>query len=309
MNFILPDSFKIRGLNFLLLQEKQQHPERFIPDRNIISVYGSLYNTEADGGRVMQFMTHIALAEEIIKDYAKYNVQYSHVLSNEQIEDKYFTSDQLNKLLSLTNLYSNGAILTNLSFSNYIKENYPNIIRLGSVIRLDDLEYSCKLLDDNVFDSLVINPKYNYELSKVPYQYRNRMVVLTNDCCGAFCPNKKFCYEFTFANNVKYTIEKPKIGEYKMCIKDVAPCQDIQKSNRLANYQDPYDGHVLNFRELDGVIPLDKYNELVDLGFNTVKIEGRLTTVLSMAFLYVNLFVKEEYKEHELYNFLYWLHN
>lgn len=309
MNFILPDSFKIRELNFLLLKEKQAHPERFIENRHIVSAYGSLYNSEADGGRVMQIMGNIVLAEEIIKDYLKYDVQYNHVLSNEQLVKDQFQSDRLNTLLSLANTYNNGAVLTNLDFANYIKKNFQNINRIGSVIRLDNFSTSCNLLEENIFESLVLNPKYNYSLTLIPEKYRDKIIILTNDCCGAFCPNKKECYELTFINNVKYKISKPKIGQYDISREDIKPCQDINKVNRLKNYQDPFDGHVLNFRELDGVISLDKYDYLEDNGFSSIKLEGRLTTVLSMVFLYVNIFVKKEYREHELYNFLYWLQN
>lgn len=307
MKFILPDFERIRKLNFLLFQERQKFPDFFDPSKEIISVYGTLYNTEADGGRCVQAPHSIKFVEAVVNDYLNYGVNYSHVLSNEFIDKDLFYSESLSKLLPIINQYNNNVVVSNLDFSQYIKKQYPNIKTIGSVVRLDVLQDSCIYLDQQIFDAVVINPKYNYYLDEIPIQYRDRIIVLANDCCPIDCPNKKECYIQTFAHNQKDKINRIGLGEYE--VERIRPkhCSNILKTSRMENHDNPYDGHIALFRELNGVINPQDYDVFDLLGIQYVKIEGRRRYPMDLAFLYTDIFVKPEHKENILYNLLYYL--
>lgn len=302
MNFILPDHEHLRTVNFQLLELKSQHPEWFQKNRNIFSFYGVLTNSPADGGRPIQAYNPSAIIKAIIQDYQHFGAQFAHVLSNDFITESEFKDSNLTKILTIANEYGNPVILTNIPLSLYIKEHYTSIPRVGSIIRLDDLDMTIDLLKNNTFDFCVINPKYNYNLDLIPEDYRPHSVVLANDCCPNDCPNKKICYEKTFRNSWENSIEKIDWGRYFWTTGKGTGCSNQIKMDNLRAKPDAWGQSFEGFQELRGVINPQDYQIFDDLNIGYIKIEGRTRPPIQNAFLYAKIFAKPEYYERVLYD-------
>lgn len=304
LNFILPDHEHLRQLNYNLFSLKVNQPDWFLSERNIYSVYGQLTCSKADGGRQIQVYNPDIILKQIIQDYQSFGINYSHVLSNDQLTPQDIKSDNLNTILGYADYYKNNVILTNIKLSEYISQNYPNILRIGSVIRLDNLATSLDLINSKIFHKIVINPIYNYWLDKVPENARENIIVLTNDCCPNNCPNKRECYEETFITKWETSFTKKGWGQYQLGDNLSHHCHNQGKLKLINSFPDAYGKNFIAFSQFSGVINPDDYILYDNLKINYIKIEGRCRPPKDLAFLYAEIFAKPEYRIRILYDLL-----
>ena len=284
--FTLPDTDDIRHINFNLLQLMENAPELFNNNYKINGVYGTLINSYMDGGRNIQSKISPLIADKIVQDYKHFNVNYSHVLSAYY---DFFNSNDifLNQILNLANKYGNNVIISDLKLNNYIKSSYPNITRIASAVRLDSLEMSLDFLEKRIFDKIVLQTKYNSSLNLIPDQFKNKIIILPNDCCPSDCPLKKPCYERTFSLNINEDLNHLKWGNWD--VKGIIPCKNQKKLNSFKQATTWFEQSVEIPNQYQGAISLEEINKN---DFSYVKLEGRRKPDIDLAYLYASTFAK-----------------
>ena len=110
--------------------------------------------------------------------------------------DNFYKDDViLNNILKIADKNKNNVIISDLRLLEHIYNFYPNITTIASAVQLLDLDTSLSYLMSNTFDYIVLQTKYNNQLESIASCFKDRIVILPNDCCPSDCPLKKPCYE------------------------------------------------------------------------------------------------------------------
>lgn len=284
INFILPDQENTRHINFNLFKLKESCPELFNPKYKISSVYGVLINSYMDGGRNIMVQSPPEMAELIIQDYQHFNVNYSHVLS--AYYDNFYKDDvTLNNILKIADKNKNNVIISDLRLLEHIHNFYPNITTIASAVQLLDLDTSLSYLMNDTFDYVVLQTKYNNQLESIASSFKDRIVILPNDCCPSDCPLKRPCYERTFALNRSGDFTHIKWGEWTKT--NSIPCNNQKKLLDFKNAKDMYEQTIKVPSNYAGAIPIEL---AIENGYNNIKLEGRRKSPEELCYLYASIF-------------------
>lgn len=221
-------------------------------DKPFDIVYGACQcSLSAGRNSIIQERLTYEQIEEYFKSYDQYDVKCYLTFSKVNIETKDLHDTYSNMFLTLANKYHGGVIIANDTLYTYIRNNYPNIKIVASVIKAtfdtyeDELQYYHDLL--NRYDYVVIRPEFALDLDKVKMlSDKERVELLINQSCMANCPYAKSHY-------LHY--EKNSSFAYKV------PC--LQEKSKLA---------IINHSLLLANSYTDK---LLAMGFKHLKLQGR----------------------------------
>lgn len=236
-------------------------------EHHIDSVYGS-YRTSWNSGRPsLMSLTDVMAFEEVANLYEGHGVGVSLTFNNYNVTYDDLDEDSPNKVLDvLENDFpdSSSVIVSSDLLARYIRDNFPHVRIIGSVIRpiydrilhrtTDDVTYYLDLMDSGLYDMVTPRPEFffstsNEELNKV--SDKDRFIVLCNQSCMRDCP-------FATAHHDLY--ERVERGE-------------------------PYDTKVIRncmmvkseYRNIDQrcVMGVDDLRRMRELGFTHMKLQGR----------------------------------
>lgn len=193
IKFSLPDYYSHAPIIFYFLTLQKEHPEYFIPNRVIDSVYGFPANLIWNGGRVqLDFAFDPSDNYKLIKDYFKHDIHIRHTCTNMLLDERHFNDFLCNYWLTFCERPKDAIILYSDSFAEYIKQTYPKYDIIYSTTRNDDLDTVNKLSETNL---VVLN--YNYNQNKEylqQLQHPENIEVVCAEACIPNCPNRQQHY-------------------------------------------------------------------------------------------------------------------
>ncbi|MBQ8887825.1 MAG: hypothetical protein IJY61_09010 [Candidatus Gastranaerophilales bacterium] len=214
-----------------------------------------------NGGRPPQLST-ITEKElyEIFKNYNERNITCYLTFSNynitkDELDDK--IGNLVCKVMSDLNS-NNGVIVTSDLLSNYIREKYPNIKQVASVIKphyeapnFDETpDYYNKLSES--YDKVCIRPEFNVQIDFLKkLKHKDKIELMVNQVCFKKCPIAKTHYD---RSAIKTIDELNDSNRIRFCQK---------KSNDIQTY----DQHLNNSAE--------QIDKIIKLGFYNLKLKGR----------------------------------
>jgi len=168
-------------------------------------IYGTPTGLEAGGGRNTNPKENFSnmTNREIFNEYINLGIGCRLSLSNHLLTKEHYHEKKLNNILNFLNNYANnGVIISDDNFNDYIKNNYPNLQRICSVIRPaidvgwgnDTAEYYNNLCEK--YDIVVVNCGFAKDLNKInQLEYKDQIEVLVNSRCTLNCPLAKMHYD------------------------------------------------------------------------------------------------------------------
>lgn len=178
-------------------------------------IYGTPYNTKLGGGRNPRLAENQnqILEEQLIQAYSDLGIGCRLALSNHLLQEQdYKDNSRINDILTFLNSLqtTNGVILCDDNFNDYIKKNYPNLQRICSVIRPaidvgwgnDTPDYYNTLCER--YDIVVVNCGFAKNLDNINQLYfKDKIEVLVNTRCVLNCKLAKTHYDLV-AKGYKY---------------------------------------------------------------------------------------------------------
>ncbi len=225
----------------------------------IQSVYGSIMCSWG-GGRASKIKElDEKKAEQIINDFNNRNISCCFTFSaaritKEELEDK--TGNALLKMASNSS-YQNYAIVTSDLLTDYIRDKYPNIKLISSILRpvyeIDDYNETPDYYNElcKRYDKVVIRPDFCFDnryLKKL--KYKNKIEILANLTCLSKCVLSRKHYDL--ASDQEKGIRTD--FDFDFCNKE------------MRNVQSVFNTNVLSREDID---------RLVKLGFTNFKLKGR----------------------------------
>lgn len=284
MDFVIPDSQNIRGLNFFLLNSQKNHPEWFYEDSHIVAAYGVLHPTIFMGGR--NFSDTPMKVDDIkntINRYNEHGVQYRYTFTNLLLKAEHLNDNWGNIQLKLSERYDIGVICASDELIDYMKKNYSKVDLISSVTKkVFSKSELLELLCDNTYKYVVINTVYNNDLSFIPSENRKKCEILINDCCPPLCKFHQECY----LNNSREILGEARSFE--------EGCKNPMRINhKSVNLYDDY----LFMNKIGQHLSRQDVEDLAKQGFNMFKIEGRGRIKELVALWYSDYLIKPEYKK------------
>ena len=195
-----------------------------------------------------------------IEEYNKRNISCHFTFSNYNITKDLLGDLNGNLVLkALSKLdFDNGIIVSCDLLSDYIKEKYPQIKQISSVIRPhyeypnydESPEYYNSLCER--FDKVCIRPEFNTNekfLKKL--KYKNKIELMVNQLCFKKCPIAKTHYDRSVMQSIN------DIEIYKRIHFCDKKSQDIKTIDQRMNNSN------------------EQITRLIKLGFNNLKLKGR----------------------------------
>ena len=246
-------------------------------------IYGTPFGIKIGGGRITgknqdnigYLETH---NEGILKSYIDLGIGCRLTLSNHLINPRdYEDNNKLNKILNYLNNFSkNGVIISNDGLNKYIKDNYPNLQRICSVIKPaldvgwgnDTAEYYNNLCEN--YDLVVVNCGFAKDLNKInQLRYKEKIEVLVNTRCILNCKLAKMHYDIIAE---EYLID---------------PITEVDKDLELQTRESLLLKKCLEMKRkniLGGAnFSVEEVQKLIDCGIQHFKLEGRNWLLESVA--------------------------
>lgn len=193
--FHLPDLSIFKQI-LILLEKKQQFPDAFYPDREIIEIYDSFPGALWNGRNPMFNKEFLSIQDiRIIKDdLEKNNISLNLTWNNHLIANDYLLDTYCNCITELFNNGMHSVTIASDELLKYIKKYYPNYTFYQSHIKS---ERQFNLNIDNNYDIYVAPKKYNNNwelLNQIEEKDKKRIEFLCDDNCFPSC-NKNLHYE------------------------------------------------------------------------------------------------------------------
>ncbi len=211
------------------------------------------------GGRPPRILHELTESEvhDYFSLYKRHNVTCYYTFSKYNISCSDLANPYCNMLLNVASQYGGGVIVSNDLLRQYIKEKYPEMPIIASVIKptfeteyKETHEYYINLL--NAYDYVVPLPEFLTELdhAKQLCEYAEHIIVLANQTCLKKCPHAQNHYSF---------------------YEDEA---NLQKGNFFAA---PCRRDKLNINSFQNRIhfSINHLNKLENIGFTNFKLQGR----------------------------------
>ncbi len=229
-------------------------------ENQIKAVYGCV-TTPWGGGRMPQ-LDDIGEKElaKIIEKYNSRGIACYFTFSNYHADESFFDDKMGNLLCSVASNISdlNGIIVSSDALADYIKEKYPKLKQISSIIKpvyqrnnYDDTpEYYNKLCER--YDLVVVRPEFYRDLNFMKkLKYKSQIELLVNLYCFSHCPLSQMHYDKT----VKHSPD------------DTEAFQRSRFCNKKIN-------NILNYPE-SLAISNENIDQLIKIGFKHFKLAGR----------------------------------
>lgn len=205
---------------------------------------------------------------QIFDSYMNLGVGIRLSLSNHLLKPEQYEEKQINTILNyLNNFANNGVIICDDNFNDYIKENYPNLQRICSVIRPaitvgwgnETSDFYDELCEK--YDIVVVSCGFAKEIDQIDQlKYKDKIEVLVNTRCTLNCKLAKMHYDIIAESYLKDEYDDVKDLELKTREKVLwEKCAEIKQRN-------VFEG--ANFY-------VDEIQELLNHGIHHFKLEGR----------------------------------
>lgn len=275
----LPGLFEFYDLYSAFLPLFREHREYFYDNCEIGSIYGAPQDCLWGGGRVGFGEENPAGVVALMKEY---DISARLTFSNSLIREEHLSDKKCNRLCEMferTGTTENGVIICSDLLLKYISEKYPDFYFVSSTTKVitDFVQFEEELKREE-FRYVVPDFRLNKEhesLNKLPYELKQKVEFLCNECCWYDCYDRKNCYE---------NVSRKSLGE---------DCADhiCVSPNAALGYR--FSEAMKN----PGFIGIDDIREIyVPNGFNNFKIEGRSlgsAVILEMLLYYMT---KPEYQ-------------
>lgn len=253
--FNLPDFYLNSYTYRLLFNLKQHHPEIFLPNTEIASIFGCVPNAIWNGGGMT--FGQLMLYEDLCDLRTLYNEQLNiplrwtftnQLISHEQCYDTY-----CNLIMEIFHNGKNEILTSSPILESYLKHHYPHYKYCRSIIAAENKFY------DPSYDLTVLkrikNNDWQY-LDSIPEQDRPKIEILCNDLCPADC----FLMYQDYKNYSKVQLQfKPS---------SFPPCKALDKRSEFERFTARTKNTTYVTREL-----IDK--EYLPRGFQQFKLAGR----------------------------------
>lgn len=307
LKLVLPDSDALRPLNLLFADYIAENKDKLMRDTCIEYVYGAPTQCIANGGRPTVNNTPLQIIQLLIADYAMRGIGYRFVFSNSTITPSQFNDAQLNAIMKLNG--DTGAIVYRDDFAVYLRASYPARHLVASVTKMADVDSLLRMLNGNLYDVVVWSTEHNDKLNSVPPELRHKVEVLPIDCCPNNCPRRAICYKECSAFNnpaadqfgITLNADPVAPGVYKWYT--ASHCKNNKVKVEIAQLKSAY-ARVHSKDTFNGVLGVEKIHELVDNGFERIKVEGRSMSTYEMLLNYVELVIKPEYQLQAFFDLL-----
>lgn len=280
INFNIPGLYEHYNIVIPFCFLIQNHPEYFIDDLKIHSIYGNFQFSCWDGGRVFGHYTH-ASQEDIIKLRDIYNndlgaaVRLIYTISSAVVtqDDCYSRFD--NVVATLCHNDMNEIVVNAPLLENYLRYKYPNYKFISSTTKcLNEPEKAIEELSKDKYFMVCLDYNLNKNqkfLDMIPQELYPKVEFLTNAICPPGCPVRKRHYDLNSLFSQTY-------GQNYHSL----PACGIRKDNFYPNH------FKNNLTQQD-------IQEYYKKGFVNFKLEGRTFLDLDFILNLVDALVKPEY--------------
>ena len=193
---------------------------------------------------------------DIVKGWNDIGVGFNFTFSNYYISESETKDKYCNYILEHAQNGINGVVLASEILNRHIKKNYPKIKRIYSVTndlrRVEDYNKYTKL-----YDLVVLAADFNKDKEFLEgIEDKDRIEIMTNDCCIRNCPNRRRHYSQIALYNMKIT-EDP-----------------VFMTKEETDFTCVWRGTKEKAQGLN-VLGSDDVERLSDIGFNRFKLVGR----------------------------------
>lgn len=263
---------------FLLLQKN--HPEYFIENRVIDSIYGMPGNMIWNGGRIRFNLSTTGLdLYPLIDSYREIGIKLRHTCTNMLLHDYHFMDWHCNQYIKYCEQENDAIIVYLPEMADYIRNHYPKYDIIWSTTRSDNNIDTINYL--SVEDMLVLDCTYNHN-ENILSQLKNpqNIEILCGNDCIFDCPSRTMHYAQTSACQLLLP-NANQLFQYKSCNKPLPNTfyTDIQTRPQAIKNED-----------IDYLYTT--YN------INNFKLAGRNWYPHVVAEMIIYYLIKPEYKDH-----------
>ena len=222
------------------------------------SVYGGVKSAWS-GGRLSQIETiDEKYVSETISEHNKRGIGCAFTFSNYKINEEDLEDKQANLMLKIAGEISdnNFAIVSSELLAEYIRDKYPKIKLIASIIRP---MYEYKKYDETPeyynnlckrYDKVVVRPEFYFDRSFMKkLNQKNKIELMTNLGCLQKCPLARRHYDLTVELDAgRETALK------HMCHKDMNKLESVYRTTYISN---------------------EEIDDLIKMGFTHFKLKGR----------------------------------
>ena len=253
----VPSLFHYDEILFYLLDDL-----RDLGIKNTIgSVYGSVRSSWGGGQPSGWVGVDREAAESIIFKHNYNNISCCFTFSNYNVEEKDLKDETANLLLDVASQgdYQNFAIVSSELLAEYIRNTYPKIKLISSMLKpiyeFDDFSETPDYYNDlcERYDRVVIRPEFSFDenfLKKL--KYKNQIDIMVNYDCIPNCPISRKHYDFY--SQVELGIKE---RSEDFCHLEKRKAQSVYNTTLMSN---------------------DDMDRVLKLGFNSFKLRGRRFT-------------------------------
>lgn len=266
-------------LNTYLLHLFEVHPEYFLPNTKVSSVFGNFQYCIWDGGR--NFAHYNQASEEEILDikeaYNHFLVPVRFVFTNPILEKKHLDDRFGNLCLEIFHDNKNEIVVNSPLMEDYIREKYPKYKIVSSTTK--------RITNPDKFIEELKNPDYyqvclDYDLNKnmelinsIPKELRIKCEFLINAICPPHCPQRKEHYAKTGHAHLTYLRDRYQNDKCGITESSIHPSV-LGKGNNFT---------------------IEEVNQYHDLGYRYFKLEGRTLQSLDVLLMYCYYMIKPEW--------------
>lgn len=193
--FHIPDLTILDNI-IMLKQKKEQFPDAFYENREIVEIYDCFPGAVWNGRTPMFNKTFLSMQEinEIKNKLEDNNLSLNLTWNNHLIKDNYLFDTYSNCITELFNNGLHSVTIASDELFNYIKQYYPNYTFYQSHIKAER-QFNFNINND--YDIYVAPKKYNNNweiLNTIEEKNKSKIEFLCNDICFPTC-NKNLHYE------------------------------------------------------------------------------------------------------------------
>lgn len=251
---------------------------------NVIKyVYGSSSCLWAGGRPIPLEFKNIRVIEKTLTRILDYNVIPAFTLSSITLTKDDLKDSYCNNLLSLLSDTNSQIIVASDILYDYIKEKYPNIKLIASVIKFfvnkfdsieEETEYINKLIEN--YDRVVIRSEYFMRAkNKLRENIKDlsKLVILVNSTCMMDCPGAKHHYEEIsrfYKKEIDYKEGLASFMEYcpkvynPLIKKNTLSFKDIEDAVNMGITNLKLQGRQVEFKEMSSILIKNFFSKRAD---------------------------------------------
>lgn len=196
--FSIPDFFGQFQLNMMLITMMKEHPEYFMDDVVIDSVYGSFPGCIWNSGRAYMGQADYENITGTVGNFNQQGVSVRFTFTNSLVKAEHVGDYYCNAILKacaklVPDGPKNGVNVNANVLARHIKEKYPDYYLMWSTTKvMDSIGYVNELSKDRI---TVLNYNFNNKDEAIDaLLYPKNIEVLVNEACIDDCPNRQEHY-------------------------------------------------------------------------------------------------------------------